>query len=360
VDNARGPVYPLIIDIFSLTKSNASYVFSLASFVSFIVTVLVNKWLPRFGLIGSTKISLSFHSIALILMGSSAFFENGYSLFLLGCVFLGIGVGLQSITVNLIVSKSSTALNRRKLFSGLHSMYGAAALLSPFVLGIFIRLGFDWRYVFLFLSLLPIIVLITFIKNQEIEFEEPFELSRKSFNKSSIRLGVLLALYVSTEIIVGTRLVLFLKDELQMSVEQGSMYLTLFFLLLLTGRLSFTFMNLKLKSYNLLQLSLCGTLICFGLAFTIDPRFLALSGLTMSYFFPCSMDFISNNYKDSETIISIVMNFVGLFLIFAHLAFGVISDIYGVSLAMKLGILLSSLVLYLLHLESKTLRNTAQ
>jgi fucose permease len=351
VDNARGPIYPLVIDVFNLSSSASSYIFSLASLVSFTITVVANLWLPRFGLIGSSQYSLYLHATALITMGISSFFSSGFIFFLMGCVFLGLAVGIQSITVNLIVSKDAPREHRRKIFSGLHAMYGGAALLAPLVVSSVIRYSYDWRVLFIALGCLLIVWTFFYKKPEEVDFEVPFKLSLRSLNPSSVRLGVLVAFYVSTEIIVATRLVLFLKRESYLSVADASLYLTGFFIFLLAGRLFFAFSHFEGKSENLLKVSLVFTAVFFVLAFYVDPRFLTLCGLSMSYFFPCSLEFITHNYKDSDTAISVVMNFVGIFLVFSHMVFGVITDLYGVRLAMYLGLILTLCIMYLLQRE---------
>lgn len=356
VDNSRGPIYPLIIDIFSLTSSTSSYVFSLASLVSFIICVLANFWLPRLGLIGSTRCSLIFHSFALILMGTSSFYSEGFFVFLIACIFLGLAVGIQSITVNLIVAKDSPAKDRRKLFSGLHAMYGAAALLAPLVLSRIIVFEFDWRVAFIIFGIALLIFALAYKLPEEIKFDRPFKLALNKLNLSSIRLGFLVAFYVSTEIIVATRLVLFLKREAALSVATASIYLTLFFILLLAGRLTFAFVKIPLDSKNLLRGSLFFSILIFLGSLFIDPRLLVLSGLSMSYFFPCILDFITDNYFDSDEIISIVMNFVGLFLVFSHMVFGVITHLYGVRIAMYFALFLCVTDLYILQSELRSLK----
>ena len=130
IDNARGPIYPKVIEAFGISNSLSSWIFTLTSLVSFLITLASPRWLKRMGAVKASKAAIAFHGLALIVMGASSIYAQSFSLFLVASAILGLAMGIQSVTLNLIISRVSTPLNGRKLFSGLHAMYGAASFLS--------------------------------------------------------------------------------------------------------------------------------------------------------------------------------------------------------------------------------------
>ena len=89
-----------------------------------------------------------------------------FSLFLLGCAFIGFAMGGLSITMNLIIDESVPAKWRRQAFSGLHSLYGLASFFSPAVIILIVNLGYTWQKFFHALIIFPILLII-FSRNKK-------------------------------------------------------------------------------------------------------------------------------------------------------------------------------------------------
>lgn len=360
VDNSRGPIYPKVIEVFELSNSASSWIFTVSSLVSFFMALGIPLWISRFGAIRSSKAAMVFHILALGCMGFSGLTGKSYGIFLLGSVFLGLAMGIQSVTVNLIISKVSSLENASRLFSGLHSMYGLASLIGPFILGAVFRLGASWQWCLIFIALLPLIHLIAFRDlaplgisakaGQEEKASATKSLDSKFEWKNTIRLGGIFSFYIATEILVSSRLVFFFYSE-GIDLEKASYGLTVFFLFLLLGRVGFSFFTPNIKPLNLLRISVCLTLSFYLLSLLVHPYWLCLSGASISYFFPCGLNYIKNENKEPESVISKVMMFVGAMLAGMHFFFGFVSDLYGIQAAMWLGVLFLCIVFLLLFTE---------
>lgn len=338
IDNSRGPIYPKVIEVFGLTKSLSSWIFTLTSIITFTVTMASPVWLKRFGAINATKAAMIFHAASLLCMGFSSLDGEGFWLFLMGSVFLGFAMGIQNLTVNMIIAKVSTPYNGSRLFSGLHSMYGAASLIVPLALGAVFKFGISWQWVIAAMSLIPLAHFFYFKKLEPLnvtgEQSEHGPVSRTLL----LKLGIFISFYVAAEILISSRLVVYLVEIGQFKIDNASFGLTGFFILLLGGRLLMTFYVPPFKKINMLLFSIIGTLLLYLASLFISPGFLILTGATMSFFFPFSMDFIKASYPQADAIIPKVMMFVGGMIAGMHFLFGIISDAFGLNAAMCLGV----------------------
>jgi FHS family glucose/mannose:H+ symporter-like MFS transporter len=351
IDNSRGPIYPEILNQFQIIKSSGSLIFSLPSLMSFLMALVSRFWLEKFGAIKATKISLIIISIAVFIMGVAAHNPDGFGVFIIASAIFGIGVGFLSIPLNMIIANVVPIENRQKVFSGLHSMYGMASLAAPSILSVVFYNQWSWQKYLLGLAVLPLIVFFVFfnLSSRGITPQEDND-DQKASKKTSIKLGILFAFYVSSEILVSSRLVIYCKEIWGMPLEEASSYLSVFFFLLLAGRLTFALVKINLPELRLLKISVSVTLILYLLGMYVHPLFLALTGGSMSYFFPTGMTWVSSKYeKSSDTLIATIMTYVGGMIVSTHWIVGSISDIYGLNISMLLGVVLLSVVLYFLQ-----------
>ena len=352
IDNSRGPIYPELLDQFQITKSNGSLIFSLPSLMSFLMALLSRFWLKKLGAINSTKLSLVIIAVATALMGVFAKDPGGFKYFILASALFGIGVGFLSIPINMIIANVVPLENRQKVFAGLHSMYGMASLIAPSILSIVFYQQYNWQNYLMLLCILPLAVLIFSLKINSRGINEQSDSNEKASKDTSIKLGILFSFYVASEILVSSRLVIYLKEMWEMPIEKASSYLSIFFFTLLAGRVLFALVKFKAPLLRLLKISAILSIIFFLLGLYVNPLFLALTGGTMSYFFPTGMTWISSKFeKTSDSIIATVMTFVGGMIVSIHWLVGSISDIYGLNTAMMLGVGMLTVVLYFLHTE---------
>ena len=69
IDNARGPIYPEILQNFNLTPAWGSWIFTLGSLVSFFVAISVDWWLKKLNEINVTKACLILAALSSFILG---------------------------------------------------------------------------------------------------------------------------------------------------------------------------------------------------------------------------------------------------------------------------------------------------
>lgn len=360
IDNSRGPIYPEILKFFNISNTSGALIFSLSSLSSFLAAVFSKSWLQKLGALNSSKVAMIFYLIACLIMGKASPGPFGYYYFLIASLIFGLGVGIHSITLNLIINESSPTKHRRRVFSGLHSMYGIASLIAPFLIGNLASLNIPWQKYFIFIAIIPAVffVLFIFLKPQNIRNENSEKLIISKYQQWI--LATVFACYICGEMLISTRLVVYLKNIKNLSGEVSSTYLSLFFLLLLIGRLTFTIKHFNTKSDKLLKISMGSSIISVILGIVYFPILLAVSGLTMSYFFPCAMDWLGEHFHTNmDAIFSKVMTIVGGCLVVFHWLFGVVAAQVGLDFAIWIVPVLHIIVLYILQFKTHFLAKSA-
>ena len=351
VDNIRGPLYPYILENFGILESKGQWIFTLSSLFGLLTSLSAPKWLKFLPPVNTLKISILIHSLVLFLIGLAIEMQS-FILLIVSSVFLGLAMGAQGLCVNTIIAQEVSAKNSRKIFSGLHSMYGIASLLSPLLLGYFFKEKFSIPSLFYGMSLLTIVIFFYLLKTPSLKSVKKLEgMDFKFLQKEVLVFGTLLCSYVSFEILVSSRLSLILSNYYGYTYSLASFFLSLFFVGLLAGRLFFSFVHLNIKNITLLKISAWLNLIVFIIGLYIYPPVLALTGLTCSFFFPTTMDLIKNRVKNNDIIITKIMILVSLSLSCMHPVFSILSDTWNSYHAAHLGFGLLFIVLYFLHFK---------
>ena len=360
IDNSRGPLYPEILSFFNLTNSQGSLLFSLSSGFGFVVTIFSGTIFRIFGVNNSVKVSVCLLIISTFIYGFFASDASRFHLFLLGSVFLGISVGLLSVGNNLIISRNVEDDKKQMVFSGLHAMYGLASFSAPLVLSFYLSSGQSWNTFFFVLSVCASVVFLIFLPVKNDIYEPKTNSTIYVDKKSSLRLGLLISLYVSSEILVSTRMVIYINEVWSVDPSKSALFLSIFFLFLLIGRLSFAFIKIKFDELTLLKISSGLSVVSIILGMWVHPFFLSLCGLSMSYFFPCVLGWVSKTYQEkADELIPMMMKFVNGMIVIIHGVFGVVSDAFGIKVAFSLGFIFQLIVLYLLQKQSSEPRISA-
>lgn len=354
IDNARGPAYPDILEYFNMSNSRGAFLFAWASFAGLLSNLTARWWLPKLGVVNGAMVALF-----LIALGSFFFGEaqnHGVWLLDFASFVLGLGFGTASVSMNLLIAKGAPPLRRRQFFAGLHSIYGFGSLSAPLLLSVFIAASFDWASFFRWFALVPLITLtLAFfqvqrstrgkekIKKEKKSLAPPITLSHR------LSYGLVFGLYVASEIIVSSRLVLFLYSAKDVDLLTARTALSVFFLTLLGGRLLFAVVPIKGTGKSWLIGSCLSTIALYFLSLTVHPLLLAFSGLTMSYFFPVAMDWLTQIFNEGlEWMTASVLTTISVTLVLMHLGFGVIADYLGIDMAMALIPLLQMMCIVLL------------
>ncbi|MFT6067734.1 MAG: MFS family permease [Bacteriovoracaceae bacterium] len=356
LDNSRGPAYPLILKDLSLTPSLGAWFFSLASLAGLIVLLTSSKWLPVIGVVRGTKLSLIIMGLGSLFMGFIPYLENQYFFLLLFSIIFGIGQGLVSFCMNLLVAEACTEDTRSRAYSALHSCYGVASFVAPLVFSQFMEWKESWSLFYLVMSFIPFLVFLLVFKIGKgvvVSKEQPLK-TDLSFKRRFIYGGVF-SFYVASEIVISTRLIYFLIEGKGISSESAAQSLSFFFLSLMGGRLLFAILPVKDKTYPAMVISLLSSIIIFYFGYTGDPRLLALLGGSMSFYFPMGMNWLNSRFeKGKEQMIASVLTQVGVLLVLMHFFFGELAGKLGVEKALLMApVLLGISLLFLIVLKKE-------
>ena len=218
--------------------------------------------------------------------------------------------------------------------------------------------GRDWPYLFFSIT---IITFFSWLFSGQVENDTQADSKENQARpelKNRLCEGVIIGFYLIGEVILSSRLTLYLSQEAQLSERLSSIYLSLFFGLLLIGRFTLIFVNWEIPSAKILTLSLCSTLLSFLIGMFIHPLGLALCGLTMSVFFPAAMTYLNEKYSTSiNAMMAFVVTASSICLICAHWLFGIISDTFAVKTALFLAPAALSIALFMHVFQEYTKRH---
>lgn len=352
LDNARGPFFPDIISDLNLRDDQASWYFALASIVAFFGSYLAPRILNYLGALNGLRWGLLLIGLGFMTMTFSFQFSQ---LLLSACVF-GFGMGMLQVFEHICIQEGSSPQIRRRLFNGLHSFYAAASLLAPLTAGWILSNGKNWRWGFKAFCILPFLALFYALVIKRIDRKIEKQKVEKAKGKElwhMLFLSVVLSLYVSAELSISTRLVLYVQRTTNLTPSQSTLYLTTFFAFLLLGRIIITMFDFKrISSRQIIIASLTSSLIFYFLGLVYSPWLLACSGFFMAPIFGMSMDYIAHIFDEkSAQGFSISFTVGALLIVGMHYVVGIVTQGYGIQKALYIGpiFLLFALLLFLIE-----------
>ncbi len=337
-DSLRGPLFPEILAEFAVSDAAGSLMFALASTSGLVASLFARLLLWRFERI----LVLRAAALGLFasLLGLAA--AQSYWLFLACSVCFGLSLGFIGLIPNILVALGSTKERKQQLLAGLHAMFGISSLLAP-LLAASASLTFgSWRWAFALASLAPLALLVytrhsshalLHRKDPEATAESAVR-SRRNFWPQTY-LALMLGFAVIAEVLISSRMALYMRRTQGADLQQSSLYTTYFFIALLTGRLLFA--AVRFRASLIFQLSTC-LLLSAALLFAglyLHPLFLAATGFGIAPFYPLAIALISNEFPDDlDTAVSHMMATGSLMLIVMHLLAGQLSDAWGLHQAL--------------------------
>lgn len=237
---------PYLKSVYSLTHFEANIVqfaFFIAYFAGSLIFYLLSKkgkdTISLWGYKTTLVIGLVIASIACSVFALSAYLEMGFGVFLMALFMLGLGLTFLQIAANpfvALIGNPATASSRLNLSQAFNSL---GTTLGPAIGGYLIftyfmdknatsASGVILPYLFLSLLLLVLAIFIGFVKisiNAEEEQKETH--SRSIFSYPYVVLGALgIFFYVGAEVAVGSNIVSYLKESMQIPEATASAFLS--------------------------------------------------------------------------------------------------------------------------------------
>ena len=156
LDNSRGPLFPDVLSGLLLSDAQGAWLFAAASAAGGVGSVLGRHLLRVVRPLRGLQAGLLTATSGMYVLGTSASLES----LVTGSALFGLSFGLLSLVQGTLVQRGTPPAAQRRVFSGLHSMYGAASFLSPLVVMGASRAGLDWRATFRLLACAPLVLLV--------------------------------------------------------------------------------------------------------------------------------------------------------------------------------------------------------
>lgn len=350
LDNARGPYYADIGVELGLTDSKTSFIFVMASFMAFLMGMITNWFIHHFNLLnlirfGHLTMAAGFFALSRI---------YDFTSLVLATSLFGVGFGLINVGENILIFEGAPVAVRRKFISGLHSVYALASLLGPLVISIFISNGVTWRQGFAWFSTIP---LLAFAMTYMAKIQSP-QVAEENRRRDEVSwqtnlAGVALGFYVLAEILLSSRLVVYLRRIKDMSPELAAQVLALFFIFVLVGRTAFTFLDLRKYSSRQIMLScLIFSIVTNVLGLIWSPYWLVLCGLCMAPMFGVGVTFVSELYPlNPNRAIANALSVNAIMIVAMHFVVGYVTQTTGIQTAMVAGPVLMLISWLILKLE---------
>ncbi len=352
-DNIRGPLFPEILKEFEVSDSMGSLMFALSSLSGFMASHFARHILRIFD--RRSILQGACLGMTAALVGLSL--APNFYVFLALSVLFGVTSGIIGLIPNVLVPLGSSPEKKQQLLSGLHAMYGIASLIAPMLVASVSILTGNWRYTFALVSMAPFgLFLYSLHKSHHPHHEKPkrsveeHKANKKKNFKPQLFLAFMVSFAVAAEVMISSRLALYMRRVWDYNLEMSSLYVTYFFIALLLGRLLFT--GIKFNKSIPFQLSCCLllTAICLGLGLFIHPLFLAVAGFSIAPFYPLAIALISSEFPhDLDTAVSYMMATDSMMLALMHVLIGKLSDSYGIHHAIFAGIVFLSLSFILVN-----------
>lgn len=353
MDNARGAYFPILLKNTGLSATKGSVFFALASFMAILSSASASFIIGRWSL--KALLYLGAGAFFLCPMGL-IFFTNFLGVVITAFLF-GLGLGWVSVGQNILISQIDREDIKRRLFSLLHCFYAAAAMTAPLSI-VWLKNILPWNYLMIGVSFLsiPFFAGIFFLENKKANLQDRVEPPPlKSF---WVLLWLMfLSFYISSELILSTRLVIFVEQTYSLSFAEASQHLFYFFLFMFIARVFFFLYHIKASSFFILIACVAGGLFSFALGHIVSTYFYSLIGLFMGPVFPVSLDEISKRWpKSFDVLISRVIAISSIFIVSAHMLVGVLTDYIGIQKALySVPILLTLSLVVILYGYKKTL-----
>lgn len=348
-DNLKGPTLPAMLAELNITYGTGGNIF-FGEYLGFLIATLITGILAdRFGLKSVILLAGVFLGVG---VGGYSFFQS--AILLSGSLFvLGMGLGALELGPNAIIV--SLHHERKGLYLNLMAvLHGLGSLIAPLFAGWLLSINMSWRVIYRWDILLIALFVLIFIFLRFPKAEEKAQLDFRHIPQIAFK-GQLpwfyaaITFYVAAEIGLASWLVTFLQETRNISVTASNQSLSLFFAMLMIGRLLGGFFVHRIGYLRSILFMTLGGIVCIaaGLFGPHEISFLlAMTGFFLSIIFPTITAAVSDTHtENANTVLGVLFTFAGLGGVIGPWLIAWSSDLFGLQTGLSLIILFMLILL---------------
>jgi len=360
-DNLKGPTLPAMLAELNFSYGTGGNIF-FGEYLGFLIATLITGILAdRFGLKSVILLAGVFLGIG---VSGYSFFNS--ALLLSGSLFIvGMGLGSLELGPNAIIV--SLHHERKGLYLNLMAvLHGLGSLVAPLFAGWLLSMSISWRVIYRWDLLLVALFVIVFLFLRFPKAEEKSQIDFRHIPQIAFK-GQLpwfytaIAFYVAAEIGMASWLVTFLQEIRSISVTASNQSLSLFFAMIMVGRLVGGFFVHRIGYLRSILIMTIGGILCFivGLFGPKETFFLLpITGFFLSIVFPTFTAAVSDTHTENgNTILGVLFTFAGLGGVIGpwFIAWG--SDLFGLQMGFSLNVLFMMILLISVAILMKRISN---
>lgn len=322
-ENTKGVFVPGFKENFAVGNKEISYMIIGTAAVYMIATFIGGYLCEK---IGQKKVFISGLVILLLTLIMMSFSKSfGMLTFWISLNSAGLalaGIASNTVLPVLVLSMQSLVMNL------LHFFYGFGSTIGQRTFGFLLNRGVSWRSIYLGISVIFVILIIIsfFVPFPKLHIKDDKEkLSIKEILSNKLIIFYMLALgfYVFAEMGTANWFVNYMQSTYGYNENQGSLYLSGFFLLFTIGRLLGGFVVEKFGSFNVIIISLSAAFVLYTSGLVIGQSgmvLVAASGIFFAITFPTIVASVSKVFPVSSSYITGILvtsaSFQGMILNF--------------------------------------------
>lgn len=362
-DNLKGPVLPALLQDMDFNYALGGTIL-MGIYAGFMTATLATGFLAdAFG----QKVVMVLAGITLAL-GVAGLMTMGSALGLTAAMaFLGFGMGSLELGCNALIVSLHRA-DKGRYLNLMSVMHGMGSMVAPLYAGWMLSGGQSWREVYrwdlaLIAPLTLYFLLVRFPRKMagestKLNFRQ---LGATAFSTRMKAFYAAILLYVAIEIGIASWVVEFLQKVHGQSVARSTQALSIFFGLIMLGRLVGSFFIEKLGYLRSILIAGLAASACVGFSLLGPPQLaflLPVSGFFLSIIFPTITAAASGNQAENmNTILGLLFTFAGLGGIAGPWLVGIASDLggiqFGFGLNLVFSLLMVAVVVVLMRMKAK-------
>ena len=344
-DNLKGPILPALLEDLQISYAAGGTIL-MGIYIGFMAATLTTGFIAdRFG----QKVVLVNAGVCLALGAAGFTLVSSPALLTLGMAVLGFGLGSLELGCNALIVFLH-ASDKGRYLNLMAVMHGMGSMVAPLYAGWMLASGASWRAVYRWDIVLCAVLIIYFAavrfpgqnpaESQKMDFKH---LGARAFSPAMLLYYFAQLIYVAFELGIASWMVEFLQKVQGQSVNQSTQALSIFFGLVMVGRLVGSFLVEKIGYLqSVLAASLAGT-ACVAAGLFGPPQLawmMPASGLFLSIIFPTITASVSSTHTENmNTILGLLFTFAGLGGIIGPWLVGMVSDLGGIQLGFSVNLI---------------------